>query len=198
MPRTTPATPQDALELATATHLAGQRVDMGGLARELGVGRATLYRWFGSREELLEQMLLARAGTFIDFARRQARGEGDERLVEVIQVMVRAAAEARPVRWLIEREPTLALRILAGERGRLHGLLVEESMRDLAQTRGEAQAELLRDRVDATIQLTTALLWVAIAIGEEPPVARIEGLTRELLSERPARPAGSRRRPVRA
>lgn len=196
MPRTTPATPQDALELAIATHLAGRRVDMGTLARELGVGRATLYRWFGSREELLEQMLLARAGTFIDLARRQARGEGDERLADVIQIMVRAAAEAQPVRWLIEREPTLALRILAGGRGRLHGLLVEESLRDLAETRGEAEAERLRDRVDATIQLTTALLWVAIAIGEEPPVERIEALTRELLRERPAPPAGPARRAV--
>ena len=88
MPRSTPATPKDALELATATHLAGRRVDMGTLARELGVGRATLYRWFGSREELLEQMLLARARTFIALAREQAGGAGDERLLQTIRIVV--------------------------------------------------------------------------------------------------------------
>jgi AcrR family transcriptional regulator len=195
MPRITPVTPEDALELATATHLAGRRVDMGTLARELGVGRATLYRWFGSREELLEQMLLARAQTFIEMARGQARGSGEERLIATIRIVVRSAAEARPVRWLIEREPTLALRILAGQRGRLHELLVEESLRDLARTRSEVEVEELRERVDATIQLVTALLWVAIAVGEEPPVERIERLARELLSRGPAaaRPRSRRR-----
>lgn len=194
MPRSTPATPKDALELATATHLAGRRVDMGTLARELGVGRATLYRWFGSREALLEQMLLARARTFIALAREQAGGAGDERLLQTIRIVVVAAAAARPVRWLVQREPTLALRILAGRRGRMHELLVEESVRDLATTRGEQEAERLRERLDATIQLIAALLWVSIAIGEDPPVERIVRLARELLGGEAVAEAPRRRR----
>jgi AcrR family transcriptional regulator len=181
------ATAEDAIELATATHLAGERVDMGVLAQQLAIGRATLYRWFGSRERLLEEVLLRRMSVFIALAREQARGSGDERLMQIIGAMVGASTEARPVRSLIEREPTLALRILAGEHGRLHRLMVEETMRDLASTRSESQLKAMRDRVDATIQVITALLWVAIAIGDEPPVARIEGLARELLAEHPAR-----------
>jgi AcrR family transcriptional regulator len=166
---------------------------MGTLASELGVGRATLYRWFGSREELLEQMLLGRVQAFVSLAHEQAHGSGDERLISIIQFVVRAAAQAQPVHWLIEREPTLALRILAGQRGRVHDLLVEESLRDLAQARPQAELEQLRERVDATIQLITALLWVAIAIGEEPPVERIEALVSELLSEHPTGRAAKRR-----
>lgn len=180
-------TPERALERATATHLAGERVDMGTLARELGIGRATLYRWFGSRERLLEEILLRRIATFMQLAREQAPPAGDERLIGLIRAMIESSAGARPVQRLIEREPTLALRILAGEHGRLHEYLVEEAMRDLAETRGEAELRALRDRVDATIQLVTALLWVAIAIGDEPPLTRIEGLARELLAEHPAR-----------
>ncbi len=181
------ATPEDALELATATHLAGERVDMGTLARELGVGRATLYRWFGSRERLLEAVLLGRAEELVALARESAPGGGDERLVAIIRAMIGASTAARPVRWFIEREPTLALRILAGEHGRLHRYLVEQAMGDLDVTGSEAEVEAMRDRVDATIQLVTALLWVAIAIGDEPPVQRIEGLARELLGDSPAR-----------
>ena len=176
------ASPRDALELATATHMAGRRVDMGALARELGVGRATLYRWFDSREALMEEILLGRARAYAELARSGAAAGGDERLTEIFAAMVDASRTALPVRLFIEREPTLALRILAGEHGRLHRFFVEESLRELAASRGEQAARALATRVEATVQLVTTLLWVAIAIGDEPPVERIEALLRELLA----------------
>ncbi|MGD9528220.1 MAG: hypothetical protein AB7V44_15660, partial [Pseudonocardia sp.] len=40
----------DAFRRARRTFRDGRRVDMGVLARELDVNRATLYRWVGSRE----------------------------------------------------------------------------------------------------------------------------------------------------
>ncbi len=181
------ATAHDALELATATHMAGRRVDMGTLAKELGVGRATLYRWFDSREALMEQVLLGRAEAYVQAARRSSHGSGDERLMEIVRAMIEASRTARPVRLFIEREPTLALRILAGERGRLHRFIVEQAVRDLTETRGGPLPEALQARLDATLQLITALLWVAVAIGDDPPVERIEGLARELLAEVPPR-----------
>lgn len=187
------ATPADALDLATATHMAGRRVDMGTLARELGVGRATLYRWYDSREALLEQVLLGRVEAYVEAARSSSHGRGDERLMEIVRAMIAASQEARPVRLFIEREPTLALRILAGEHGRLHRFLVDQALIDLASSRGGPLPAALQARVDATLQLITALLWVAIAIGDEPPVERIEGLARELLAEVPARRRGGKR-----
>ena len=47
----------DAFRLARRTFLAGDRVDMQALARTLNVDRATLYRWVGSREQLLAEVL---------------------------------------------------------------------------------------------------------------------------------------------
>ena len=167
--------------------MAGRRVDMGTLARELGVGRATLYRWFDSREALMEQVLLGRAEAYVQAARDDSRGSGDERLMEIVRAMIDASQTARPVRLFIEREPTLALRILAGERGRLHRFFVEQAVRDLEESRGAPLADALRARLDATLQLITALVWVAVAIGDDPPVERIEGLARELLAEIPPR-----------
>jgi AcrR family transcriptional regulator len=183
----------EALERATTTHLAGRRVDMGTLARELGVGRATLYRWFGTREALMEEVLLGRARAYVELARRQSSARGDARLVQIFDGMLDASRTALPVRLFIEREPTLALRILAGERGRLHRFFVEEALRDLAEVRGEDQARALEARVEATVQLITTLIWVAIAIGDEPPAERVELLIGELLVEDP--PARARRRP---
>jgi AcrR family transcriptional regulator len=156
---------------------------MGTLANDLGVARATLYRWFGSREALMEQVLLERAEAYIALARERSTGSGDERLIEMVRTMVGASRTALPVRMFIEREPQLALRILASERGRLHRFFVREAMRDLADTRTAATMSAIESRVDATIQLIAALIWMAAAIGEEPPLERIEALARELLSD---------------
>src|SRR3954465_14750206 len=46
-------TPLDAFRLARRKFLAAERIDMSALADELGVNRVTLYRWVGSREQLL-------------------------------------------------------------------------------------------------------------------------------------------------
>ncbi len=184
------ATAREALELATATHLAGRRVEMGALARELGVSRATLYRWFGSREALLEELLLARARAYAGHAHDQSNGRGDERLLQMVRGMVDASRVATPVRKFVEREPGLALRILAGHGGRLHRFFVDMSLREIALTRGEQQARELEARVDATVQLINTLIWMAVVIGEEPPAERVEELAREVLAQNPAPRAG--------
>ncbi|HXB17040.1 MAG TPA: QsdR family transcriptional regulator [Solirubrobacteraceae bacterium] len=185
------ATARDALELATATHLACRRVDMGTLARELGVARATLYRWFGSREALLEELLLARARAYAGHAHGQSDAQGDERLMQMVRGMVDSSRVATPVRKFVEREPRLALRILAGHDGRLHRFFVDLSLREIALTRGERQARELETTVDATVQLINTLIWMAVAIGEEPPAERVEELARELLAQNPAPRAGA-------
>jgi len=68
------AQPQDGLNIAKATFLNGDRVDMGTLATQLATSRSTLYRWFGSREQLLEAVLVELAEEFSAAARAEARG----------------------------------------------------------------------------------------------------------------------------
>src|SRR3954463_15388544 len=51
------ATPQDLFELAMNKWDAGERFDIGKMANDLGVGRATVFRWFGSRELLYGEIL---------------------------------------------------------------------------------------------------------------------------------------------
>jgi hypothetical protein len=47
----------NAFRLARRKFLAAERVDMSALAYELGVNRATLYRWVGSRDQLLVEII---------------------------------------------------------------------------------------------------------------------------------------------
>src|SRR5271155_51208 len=51
------STRQAALALATDRFLAADRVDVQAIARELGLARATMHRWFQTRELLLGELL---------------------------------------------------------------------------------------------------------------------------------------------
>ncbi len=64
----------DAFRHARRTFLGGDRVDMQALARSLGVNRATLYRWVGSREQLLTEILWSLIEPTIRKLRKDASG----------------------------------------------------------------------------------------------------------------------------
>ena len=58
-------TPEAVLDAATRRFLRGERVDLAGLSAELGVSRPTLYRWFGSRDDLIGSRKAGRMSLFI-------------------------------------------------------------------------------------------------------------------------------------
>src|ERR1039458_8783129 len=64
----------DAFRHARRTFLGKNRVDMQALARTLNVDRATLYRWVGSREQLLTEILWS----LIEHTRSEERRVGKE------------------------------------------------------------------------------------------------------------------------
>jgi AcrR family transcriptional regulator len=111
------AKPQDALDVARVLFIAEERLEMGSLAERLGVNRGTLYRWFGSRDQLVEQMLVQFAEAFSASAHAQAEWEGDERVLDFARRVMDATAHFQPLRTFVAREPELALRLLIGERG---------------------------------------------------------------------------------
>ena len=43
----------EVMALATAQFLSGRRIDVQAIAAELGLSRATIYRWYGSRDRLV-------------------------------------------------------------------------------------------------------------------------------------------------
>jgi hypothetical protein len=76
----TKVTPADAFIRAREIVRAGERLDMLALAAELGIARATLYRWTGDREQLLSDILWTGAQTLFEHVVHTTRERGADGL----------------------------------------------------------------------------------------------------------------------
>ncbi len=113
-----PGGPAAAFRLARRRFLAGERIDMRALAAELGVSRPTLYRWTGSREQLLADVLFALSdAVFAQALRETAELSGRERLLAVFRIHVTGVVLSQPLQAFLHQETQAALRIITARHG---------------------------------------------------------------------------------
>jgi len=111
------ASRDDVLRLAREQFLSGQRLDVTHLARRLGLGRATIYRWFGSREQLLGEVIASELEELVSHHRKQVRRRGARGLLELFDRVNRSLSESLALRALLEHERDSALRLLTSSGG---------------------------------------------------------------------------------
>jgi AcrR family transcriptional regulator len=114
----------EVLDAALYRYLRGRRVDVQAIAAELGLGRTTIYRWFGSREELIGEVVFRAAEPLIDAARAGARGRGGAALLDTFDRLNRSFAEASALRRFVEQEREVALRIITSSAGNFQPRMV--------------------------------------------------------------------------
>jgi AcrR family transcriptional regulator len=119
------ASREDVLEAGLYRYLRGRRVDVQAIASELGVGRATIYRWFGSREKLLGEVIIRATEPVLAEARSGLEGKGGPGLLDTFDRFNRALADAPALRAIVESERDAALRIIASGAGVVQGRIVE-------------------------------------------------------------------------
>ncbi len=111
------ATREDALALAGERFLAGERVDVRGIAHELGLARATMHRWFGTRESFLGEVLAELAEQRLAAVRRATPGAGARALLDCFHSFNRELAATNGLRALLASEQERALRVLTSSGG---------------------------------------------------------------------------------
>jgi AcrR family transcriptional regulator len=123
------STRQAALALATKRFLAGERVDMQALARELGLARATMHRWFQTRELLLGEVLATLAERRLSAIREDVGDSGPAALLETLDRFNREIASTHGLRALLIQEQERALRILTSSAGPVQPRIVQSIQR---------------------------------------------------------------------
>jgi AcrR family transcriptional regulator len=165
------ASRNDVLKRATRRYLHGKRIDVQAIAAELGLGRATIYRWFGTREELIGEVLVRAAEPLLDEARKSARGKGGAALLDTFDRFNRSLAEAPALRRFLETEREAAMRIITSCAGVVQPRMVA------------GIAEVIQQEVDAghydppveTETLAYAIVKLAEAFLFNDAVAGIRG-----------------------
>src|ERR671931_787173 len=119
------ATREDVVDAGLHRYLRGRRVDVQAIAGELGLGRATIYRWFGSREKLLGEVIILATEPVLAEARSGLAGKGGPGLLDTFDRFNRALADAPALRAFVEQERDTALRIIASGAGIVQPRIVE-------------------------------------------------------------------------
>jgi AcrR family transcriptional regulator len=158
-PGRAPAASREAvLAVAKASYLAGKRVDVQATARELGLGRVTMYRWFQTREGLLGEAIAELAEERLLAIRARVRRRGAEGLLEVFDEFNRDVIEADGLRALLEQEKERALRLLTSASGLVQPRIVAATQALIDE---EAQAGRFVPAIDSGL-----LAYGIVRLGE--------------------------------
>src|ERR1700733_15796618 len=187
--RPPPASREDVLAAARAQFMAGERVDLTIVARDLGLGRATIYRWFGSREKLLSDVIADESEVIIRRHRRDVRRRGVQGLLEVFDRINRSLARSMPLRRFVEQEGAAALRLLTSSTGapqcRSVALITDMIDAEVAAGRYEAPADP-ETVAYAIVRLCEAFLYNDAAFGIRGDHERLREVEAALLGVKPA------------
>ena len=186
----------DAFELAKQKWVAGERLDIGKLAEELGVGRATLFRWVGSREQLYGEVISAAFAATIQWARRVSKGRGAALLTDVTRNLLGALIASKPLRTFVRQDPELALRIVMSSQSPVEARCVDA---DRALIDTEVAAGSLAPAMDTRslayviVRIAESFLYRDVISGDDPDVATaIKAIGLLFAAQAPARRARKR------
>ena len=165
----------------------GRRVDMQGLADELGVSRVTLFRRIGGREELISQALWRLTERMLELAvaRWEAeRPEGELHTPGTIRHINAMVAGSAGLRRLLDDEPALALRVITDPRGRAQSgtvAFMEELLRCDMEEFGLVTVIEPSALAYALVRLGESLLYVDVLAARKPDAAATSRLQQALI-----------------
>lgn len=176
--------PIAAFRLARQAMLAGRRVDMQDLAAELGVARATLFRWVGNRDQLLAEVIWSTAEPTWRHAVEEAQGAGAERVVAAYDRFVRDVIAAEFFARYLRREPERALRLLTTKASGFQHRLVAEFERLLRHEHATQDMCLPLPAADLAylmVRIAESFIYSDLITGETPDATKATDAIRVLL-----------------
>jgi AcrR family transcriptional regulator len=174
------------LALARKKWLAGDRLDIGRIAHELGLGRATVFRWVGTRENLYGEVCSALFAKELGRARTQAKGSGLVRLVDIMERLLRSLASAGPLRRFVAEDPELALRVLTSRASPVQvrcTVAIQALIEELVACPALPPAELAY----IIVRITESFLYRDVITGDEADIEAAIRAIRLLLVAKPQR-----------
>lgn len=176
-----------AFRAARAAFLAGRRIEMQELAAELGVSRATLFRWVGGKDQLVAEIIWSIAVPTFDQAVAGAGARKDaRRIAAVMSGFAGAVIASAPFMGFVQHEPERALRLLTTRASVFQSRLVALVEQLLAEEveAGRIDPPLpVHDLAYLTVRITETFVYADAIAGETPDPAKVEQAVRALLRD---------------
>lgn len=173
----------EVLAAASREFLAGRRIEVRAIAAEFGVSRATIYRWFGSREGLLAEVSTRNLVSMLEQADAEAGGRGAERILDTLRLVNKRLAASEALRSFIKLEPA-GLQILTSSSGQVQPRIVANLRAYLERVAAE---DGYRSPVDtatlayAMVRLGEAFLYDDSVVGMQHEIDRLHDVHAALL-----------------
>ena len=155
--------------------IAGERIDMGELAAELGVDRTSLFRWVGNRDELLAEVLWSLAVPTLNHLDEATTARGVDRLTGILTGFVDALINAEYFQTFLRREPARSLRLLTTKQSEMQKRFVAV-VEYLIQTETDAGRLALplatHEVASLLVRIAESFSYADIITGEEPSSER--------------------------
>lgn len=179
-----PPTALEAFRVARRRFLAGERLEMGALADDLGVNRVTLYRWVGNRERLLGEIIWSLAKPTLDQGTASVRDRGAARIVGIAAAFLQAVLAHDRFTSFVHAEPELALRLLTRRATVFQERLIAyyETLLTEEVEGGHLTTPIpLHDLAYTIVRILKSYVYTDLITGEEPDADRAVLVLRALL-----------------
>ncbi|SFK07313.1 QsdR family transcriptional regulator [Amycolatopsis sacchari] len=166
-----------ALELAKRKYLAGERLDIGRLAQELGVNRVTLQRWVGTRDALIVEVVWPLTQATLDREWAKVESLPGPRVPPLVGGYLRANLFRGPAQRFLLEENERAMKIFTlasyGYQPRLVAA-VRGYLEDDVRT-GRITSRLSLDELAyATVRIAESYAYLPTITGQNPDPAGAE------------------------
>ncbi|MDP9139220.1 MAG: QsdR family transcriptional regulator, partial [Pseudomonadota bacterium] len=170
-PFTPRSTAADAFVLARDRFVRGERIDLQEVAAELGINRVTLYRWVGTRERLIGEVLCYFADRAWEIAGDRLPDRGPEYAARHFYRFLQAIQGFEPFQRFVASDPEYALRVLTSRHSVLQEHVIGLYRVLLEEQVAAKRLNLPRDLESlayALVRISEAYLYNDIITGREP------------------------------
>ena len=161
----------DLHSLARQWFVSDKRIELQKLARELGISRATAYRWAGSSEQLVGFVLASLVDDTFQRIVQRTTSTGSERILEVLERGMHNAYQFKPLRKFLAKDAQSGLRMVASK----HSPVQERTTENLRQLiKEEIGAGHMKLPVDAGVmayaltRIVESFLYADLITGAVP------------------------------
>jgi AcrR family transcriptional regulator len=172
------------LRLGRRRFQAGERLDMSAVADLLGVNRVTLYRWFGSRDRFVVEVVWSLARQALDVVESDVTGRGPGRILALVGGFLDLViANTGMQRWLAD-DGEHAMRLLTRHDTNFQPRLIAAFEAVLREETEHGHLDLpvdLHELAYVIVRLIESYTYLDLITGEQPDARRAEPILRMLL-----------------